>query len=232
MTDDDIAEGWYSDSQGAIRWWDGTQWTENVRDADEPEPTVVLPADRADGAAHRTVARADADEPDHRRRTWLVATFVGLLTFFLGMGIGGSGNNAEQPVVEEATASSGATAEDLDQREEDLKTRESDVTAKQNDLDQREQDLDSRENALGDGSSGTDGDDIENGVYEVGVDVQPGRYASDGPEDSDLPCTYRVSNDEDGQDIITSEVSEGPGTVTLAAGQFFRSEYCEKWELQ
>ena len=230
MTDDDIGEGWYTDAYGAIRWWDGAQWTEHVKDADEPESTVVLPA--ADGAAHRSEPGADADEPDHRRRTWLVATFVGLLAFFLGMGIGGSGNNAELPVVEDATASSGATAEDLDQRETDLKTRESDLAAKQNDLDQREQDLESRESELRNGSSGSDGDDIENGVYEVGVDVQPGQYASDGPEDSDLPCQYRVSNDEDGQDIITSEVTEGPGTVTLAAGQFFRSEYCEKWELQ
>ena len=32
MTDDDIGEGWYTDAYGAIRWWDGTQWTEHVRD--------------------------------------------------------------------------------------------------------------------------------------------------------------------------------------------------------
>ena len=31
-TDEDIAEGWYNDAYGKVRWWDGTQWTEHVRD--------------------------------------------------------------------------------------------------------------------------------------------------------------------------------------------------------
>jgi uncharacterized protein DUF2510 len=227
MTDDHIAEGWYTDSEGAIRWWDGAAWTEDVRDpSDEPEPTVVLPAARADATNRRTDS---PPEPDHRRRTWLVATFVGLLTFFLGMGIGGSGNAPDPPVVEEATASSGATSEDLDKREADLKTREGELTSKQNELDQREQDL---ESGLGNAPSGSGAETIDNGVFEVGVDVTPGKYTSDGSDDPDLPCTYKVSSDEAGDDIITSEISDGPGNVTLAAGQFFKSEYCKTWTLQ
>ena len=85
----DIAEGWYTDSDGAIRWWDGAQWTEHVRDpADELEDTAVLPADRSDTSARRTESRPEP-EPDHKRRMWLTATVVGLLAFFLGMAIGG-----------------------------------------------------------------------------------------------------------------------------------------------
>src|SRR5687768_9672514 len=116
---DDIAEGWYTDSDGAIRWWDGARWTEHVRGSvDELEHTVELPADRSATSARRTESRADP-EPDHTRRTWLTATVVGLLAFFRGMGIGGSGNTPEPAVVDQATASSGATVEELDRREAD-----------------------------------------------------------------------------------------------------------------
>lgn len=231
MTDNDIAEGWYTDSDGAIRWWDGAQWTEHVRgSADELEQTVVLPADRSDTSARRTESRAEP-EPDHKRRTWLTATVVGLLAFFLGMGVGGNGDTPDPAVIDEATATSGATVEELDRREADLESREGDLRTKQEDLDQREQDLEARERELT-ASPGTGTGSIGNGVFEVGAEVQPGTYTTEGPDDPDLPCTYRVSSDEDGEEIISSEVSEGPGEVTLQAGQYFRSEYCQPWTLQ
>ena len=228
MTDDHIAEGWYTDSDGAIRWWDGTQWTEHVKDsADDAERTAVLPADhRSEPSARRTEPRADP-EPDHKRRLWLTATVVGLLAFFLGMGIGGSGNTPDPTVIDEATASSGATVEELDRREADLESREGDLRTKEEELNQREQDLDASTGEFDDSSSGAGS--IGNGVFQVGTDVRPGTYSTEGPDDPELPCTYRVSTDEEGDDIITSEVSDGPGTVSLESGQYFTSEYCLTW---
>jgi hypothetical protein len=145
------------------------------------------------------------------------------------MGIGGSGSDAEPPVVAEATAASGATEEDLDRREAELESREGDLTTREKELDQREQDLEARELQE---PSGTGDATIGNGVFEVGEDVQPGLYSTEGSDDPDLPCTYRVSEDEDGDEIIISEVSDGPGTVTLEDGQYFTSEYCQTWERQ
>ena len=158
-------------------------------------------------------------------------TVVGLLAFFLGMGVGGNGDTPDPAVIDEATATSGATVEELDRREADLESREGDLRTKQEDLDQREQDLEARERELT-ASPGTGTGSIGNGVFEVGAEVQPGTYTTEGPDDPDLPCTYRVSSDEDGEEIISSEVSEGPGEVTLQAGQYFRSEYCQPWTLQ
>ena len=225
---DDIAEGWYTDSEGSIRWWDGTQWTEHVRSsAGDPEATAVLPADRS-----ATTTRRAEPEPDHTRRTVLTATVVGLLAFFLGMGIGGSGNAQDPPVAAEATAASGATEEDLDRREAELESRDGDLRSKQEDLDQREQDVESRERELENSASGIGGVTIGNGVFEVGEDVDPGVYATEGSNDPDLPCTYRVSEDDEGDDIISSEVSDGPGTVALENGQYFTSEYCQTWQRQ
>jgi hypothetical protein len=226
MTDDDIAEGWYTDSEGAIRWWDGSQWTDHVRSSGDPEATAVIPADRS----ATTSRHADTEpEPDSNRRTVLTATVVGLLAFFLGMGIGGSGDTPETPVVEEATASSGATVEDLDRREAELESREGDLRTKEDELKQREEDLAARELQE---PSGTGDETIGNGVFEVGEDVESGIYATEGSDDPDLPCTYRVSEDEEGDEIIISEVTEGPGTVTLEDDQFFRSEYCQIWQRQ
>ena len=238
MTDDDtIAEGWYTDAFGMIRWWDGTQWTDHVRrPGDEDATTAVLPAaDHSEAAPRRTERKTDDDhdddEPDHKRRLWLTATVVGLLAFFLGMSIGGYGS-PDPAVIDDATASSGATTEDLDRREAELESREGDLTSKQNDLDQREQDLESRARELEDSPTSGGSDSIGNGVFEVGADVQPGEYASQGPEDPELPCSYRVSSDAEGDEILSSKIVEGPGTVVLEEGQFFTSEYCEQWTLQ
>ena len=227
MADDDITAGWYTDSEGAIRWWDGAEWTEQVRDAGDVQATAVMAADRTASTATARRVETDDDEPDHRRRTWLVATFVGLLAFFLGMAIGGNGSSPDPAVVDEATASSGATTEDLDQREEDLKSREQELASKQEDLDQREQDLDARESASPSVPSG-DGT-IGNGVFEVGTDVQAGQYTTPGAEEPDLDCRYKVSSDEAGDQIITSRITQGTGTVSLEEGQFFTSEYCQPW---
>jgi len=235
MTDDHIPEGWYTDSEGTIRWWDGARWTEHVREPDaganDVETTAVLPVDRSEPERGRIVRDADEDD-DHaqRRKVWLTATFVGLLAFFLGMAVGGNGE-PEPTVAQESTSSSGATAQDLDQREADLKSREEQAESKQAELDRRQSNLEEREDALQSFDDDEGADTIGNGVFEVGDDVRPGQYSSEGPEDPELPCSYRVSDDDEGDEIISSEVSDGPGTVTLVEGQYFTSEYCQIWTL-
>lgn len=222
MTDDtdDIVAGWYLDDQDTLRWWDGEQWTDRVHDsAADRTSTAVRPDD-------------SEPEPDHRRKTWLVATFVGLLTFFLGMGLAGRGNTPD-PVVTEATASSGATASDLDKREAELEAKDKGQATKEAELKQREIDLDTRESQLRQADeSGGNATTIDEGDVEVGIDVQPGRYVTPGPTDPANPCKYRVSSDAAGNDILSSKESDASAEVTLDAGQFFTSENCDPWELQ
>ena len=157
---------------------------------------------------------------------WLTATVVGLLAFFLGMGIGGSGNTPEPAVIDEATASSGATVEELDRREADLESREGDLRTKEEDLDQREQDLEARERDSASPATATG--TIENGVFEVGAEVQPGSTRPRAPTTpisrahTGCPATRTATRS-------SRAVSDGPGTVTLEAGQYFTSEYCQTW---
>lgn len=36
------APGWYPDQQGALRWWDGQQWTAHTQPANAPVQQVVV----------------------------------------------------------------------------------------------------------------------------------------------------------------------------------------------
>ena len=33
--------GWYDDGHGALRWWDGLQWTEHVHVPEQPQAAPV-----------------------------------------------------------------------------------------------------------------------------------------------------------------------------------------------
>jgi uncharacterized protein DUF2510 len=221
MTDDtdNIVAGWYLDDQDVLRWWDGEQWTDRIHDSVN---------DRTATAVHR-----DEPEPehDHRRKTWLTATVVGLLTFFLGMGIGGRGSSPD-PVIGEETASSGATAAELDQREAELETRDKAQATKEDELKQREQDLNDKESQLQEQAEPSNATTIDEGDVEVGIDVQPGRYVTPGPTDPSSPCTFRVTSDAAGTNVIKSKEVDASAAVTLEAGQYFTSENCDTWELQ
>lgn len=54
--------GWYDDERGALRWWDGTQWTEHVQIPDaETEDSADADA-AATGAPERSAASAAQEE--------------------------------------------------------------------------------------------------------------------------------------------------------------------------
>jgi hypothetical protein len=72
--------GWYDDGRGALRWWDGAQWTEHVQTPDaepadsaatdpltsepvEPAPTLADAATGAAPAADGTASVADSTAP-------------------------------------------------------------------------------------------------------------------------------------------------------------------------
>ena len=60
--------GWYDDGRGALRWWDGAQWTEHVQTPD-PEPDATAPPAEPgqqpgdDGAMDALLAPAIAPAP-------------------------------------------------------------------------------------------------------------------------------------------------------------------------
>jgi hypothetical protein len=70
---------------------------------------------------------------------------------------------------------------------------------------------------------------FSDGTYEVGVDIVPGKYKSDGSEH----CYYaRLSGFDATRDVITNEFSAGPKVVDiLSTDKAFKSMNCSVWTL-
>lgn len=68
---------------------------------------------------------------------------------------------------------------------------------------------------------------MSGGMYQVGVDVQPGRYKTPGPPPDDMigSCYWaRHANDSGEFDaLIANGNIQGPGSVTVQRGEFFEA---------
>jgi hypothetical protein len=62
------------------------------------------------------------------------------------------------------------------------------------------------------------------GTYEVGVDLEPGRYKTAGPDQSSVipNCYWARTKDDSGEfgSIIANQNLQGPGSVTVKEGEF------------
>lgn len=65
---------------------------------------------------------------------------------------------------------------------------------------------------------------VGNGTYEVGVDLEPGRYKTAGPSQSSIVpmCYWARHKDDSGEfrSIIANDNLQGPGSLTVKAGEF------------
>ncbi len=68
---------------------------------------------------------------------------------------------------------------------------------------------------------------VDDGTYEVGVDVEPGKYKTPGSP----TCYWARLKENDGSlgDIIDNGFSSGPQVTTLRKGEYFQSQGCETW---
>ena len=66
------------------------------------------------------------------------------------------------------------------------------------------------------------------GVFEVGVDMKPGFYKTSGA----AGCYYGVNGDANGNNIKSNNITDGPATVAVAAGEYFETQGCADWILQ
>lgn len=76
----------------------------------------------------------------------------------------------------------------------------------------------------------------DEGVYEVGPDIKPGKYKSPGPKDDGYSsCYYSRNKTGDGSlnDIIANNLSKGPSVVTIKSTDgTFETSGCQPWVLQ
>ncbi|GAA2454108.1 hypothetical protein [Streptomyces macrosporus] len=69
------------------------------------------------------------------------------------------------------------------------------------------------------------------GEYLVGEDIAPGTYKTEGPED-EWGCYWERAKDSSGEfdSIITNNNLQGPGRVTVAKGEVFKTNGCLEWK--
>lgn len=74
------------------------------------------------------------------------------------------------------------------------------------------------------------------GQYEVGVDIAAGRYKTPGSGGSGImeSCYWERAKNDSGDfgSIISNENLQGPGTVSLKAGEFFKTNGGCNWTKQ
>lgn len=70
------------------------------------------------------------------------------------------------------------------------------------------------------------------GVWEVGVDVKPGKYKASGTSDGSCYHAHLSGTTGSLDDIIGNHRGAGPQTVVIEEGQYFESDDCGTWTLQ
>ncbi len=113
--------------------------------------------------------------------------------------------------------------------EDALKTREKAVAKSEAGLRRAEKAVSRRERAVGIAEKQIANNTIPgDGVFEVGVDMKPGTYKTGGSGN----CYYAVLADANGNNIKSNNITAGPATVSVVAGDYFETTRCADWVLQ
>jgi len=171
-----------------------------------------------------------------RPRWQVIALFTAAV--LVGIGIGApSGSNDDggsdeiaslrEQSTEYRDQRDAAVAEVSDLREQAAATdteivqRSAELDARQTELDEREAGLDAREGEIAGAEATAEANTIPgDGLFVVGVDIQPGTYKSAGPSSDGFGSGYwaRLSGTSGNfEEIITNAVPTGPTTVTIQA---------------
>ena len=136
-----------------------------------------------------------------------------------------------------------ALQEQIEQQEDDMITRETAVSTAETALKTRESEsatkiaeqqaaVKKREDAVAGAEQKQAANTIADGTWVVGVDIEPGVYRTKSGVGSS--CYWAIlTTGTNGDDIIANDIPGGGfPTVTLAAGQDFKSSRCGSWAKQ
>lgn len=178
--------------------------------------------------------------PGRAKKPSKKALVIGALLFFAGVGVGAAGGGSsdggkvkdlEAQVVTLNGKIDGAKSEGEAVKAEytaklaGLDGRDAELDKRQADLDGVAAGLDSREAAVTSKEAAKKKSTFSDGTYEVGIDIVPGTYHTDGAGDL---CYFHTS--VNGDDIADQVVGNGPQTVVVPAGvRFVKSSSCGTW---
>jgi hypothetical protein len=154
---------------------------------------------------------------------WWLALVFGGLAFLGGVGVG-SGTGAppvstEAADLEDERAELEAERAEVEGFAERLEDSAADLRARGRRLARREKALERVEERAAKRR-------VDDGIWSVGVDVEPGTYrAPAGPD-----CYWAILGSADSSDIDNNGGFTANQTVTLVAGKWFETANCGTWE--
>lgn len=141
-----------------------------------------------------------------------------------GISLAASGSKIDR--LDERLSSANERAREANTRADILETRASEASARAADLEQREAAVTAREEAVTVVEQQVAANSISEGVWTVGVDVEPGTYrVSEALTGYCYWAIYRSGTN--GSDIVDNDGPTGGfPSVTLSAGQDFENDGC------
>lgn len=103
-----------------------------------------------------------------------------------------------------------------------------DIEARTASLDEREAQLDERQTAIEQTEAGIEANTVNDGVWTVGLDIEPGTYRA---SDVSSSCYWAIlRSGTNGDDIIANDLPGGGNPqVTIEDGQDFETVRCGEW---
>ena len=204
------------------------------------------------------VEPSGADAPK-KKRAWLVPTAVGVVALLVGVGLGAVGAQSSAEKTKDELAAMTAERDDLQSQVDDRSAQtEADQAAAQKlqsekdaadrkaaedkaKADKAAADKAAADQAAADKAAADDAaaafvaEAAKNtipgsGIFEIGGDKNPGTYRTSGPDGRS--CYYAILSSPNGSgidNIIDNNNIQGPGIVTLQAGQYFETNGCNDW---
>jgi hypothetical protein len=199
----------------------------------EPQPMVAA---ETVGAAEQPLPHLSS--PSRHRPPWVLPAAIGAVALLVGLGAGvGVGLAASDPTTSDQyrdVAAQLSAAQDANRvavgrattAEAAAASAAQAAASQKAALDQREAAVAARESAVSAVEQQVAARSVGEGIWTVGVDIEPGTYRTSEPVGSD--CYWSITRSgTNGDDIIQNDIPGGGiPTVTLKEGQDFTNRRC------
>jgi hypothetical protein len=93
--------GWYPDNDGAMRWWDGSDWTDTMQSAQTATATATVPTPPAQprnpkAELKAAKAYAKANRPWYKKKRWIGAIIILVIIVIASLSGGGGDDGAKK----------------------------------------------------------------------------------------------------------------------------------------
>jgi hypothetical protein len=158
-----------------------------------------------------------------KRNVKKILGYVGVAVLGIAIGSSTAGTKPKPEIVEKIV-----TVDPTAERTAQLDSREQALAKRAGALDNQKTELDRRETAVDQKVAARKASTFEDGTFQVGADIMPGTYHTDGSGDS---CYWEKSTGGTGVgSIIDNDNVSGPVTVVIeATTKFFKSSSCGTW---